>query len=651
MSEAHLWAPALLALGLPLLVAAFCRVQGALPRILCLGLVLLLSARYMLWRWTAPLPEGEWFQLAWGWAFLVMETLATFSASLVVMFLMRHRDRSPEADAPIPSCLRDAPVDVFLCTYNEGPDILERSILCATQIAHPDLRVWVLDDGARDWVRDLAAELGALYVRRVKGKHAKAGNVNNGLARALNTHAQGGGRPPEFVLILDADFSAHRNILRRTLPLFAEADVGIVQTPQHFFNPDPLQTSLLCAKTLPDEQRFFFNHILPAKDAWGAAFCCGTSAVLRVQALVEAGGLAVETVTEDMLTTFKLEEYGWRTVFLNERLSGGLAPEGMCEYVSQRARWCLGAIQQIHTRWSFAGPGRISLVNRISCLDTVLYWSTSFLARLMVLTAPILFWWFGITSYAATGAELLFWLAPHVLASMLVLGLLSQGRLVPLLSDVSQLLITFPVLATVGRTLVRPFGQPFKVTPKGISTTTVTVHWGILAPFAIMALLTAGGMMVNVGPWSNARLSEGYGLNMLWSLLNLLLLGTVIACCVELPRPRQEERFTTDEPAQILLPDGTRLPARMCDLSTRGAMVETGGVVVSAGQLLLDSGALRIPFELVRATPSGLAVRLVAGTALRRALILRLYTGAYRNEVHEARLGAAFAGMIRRILG
>ena len=646
VSGAYLWAPVLLALGLPLLIASFFSLQGTVPRVICLGLVLFLAARYMLWRWNAPLPEGEWFQLAWGRAFLVMETLATFSAALVVVFLMRHRDRSPEADTLIPAELRDAPVDVFLCTYNEGPEILERTILCATQIAHRDLRVWVLDDGARDWVRDLAAELGALYVRRVKGRHAKAGNVNNGLAQALNT-----GRRPEFVLMLDADFSAHRNILRRTLPLFAETDVGIVQTPQHFFNPDPLQTSLLCAKTLPDEQRFFFNHILPAKDAWGAAFCCGTSAVLRVQALVEAGGLAVETVTEDMLTTFKLEEYGWRTVFLNERLSGGLAPEGMCEYVSQRARWCLGAIQQIYTRWSFAGPARISLVNRISCLDTVIYWSTSFLARLMVLIAPILFWWFGIISYAATGSELLFWLAPHVLASMLVLGLLSQGRLLPLLSDVSQLLITFPVLATVGRTLVRPFGQPFKVTPKGLSTTTVTVHWGMLAPFAVMALLTAGGMIVNVGSWSHARLSEGYAFNMLWSLLNLLLLGTVIACCVELPRPRQEERFSTDEPAQILLPDGTRLPARLCDLSTCGAMVETGGVVASAGELLLDRGALRIPFELVRATPRGLAVRLVAGTTLRRALILRLYTGAYRNEVEEARLGAAFAGMMRRILG
>jgi cellulose synthase (UDP-forming) len=361
--------------------------------------------------------------------------------------------------------------------------------------------------------------------------------------------------------------------------------------------------------------------------------------------------MAVETVTEDMLTSFKLAEHGWRTIFLDEQLSAGLAPEGLSEYVGQRARWCLGAIQQIHTRWSFAGAGRMPLVQRISCLDTALYWSTSFLARLMMLAAPILFWWFGISSFAAGPGELMFWMAPHLLAGMLGLALLTRGRLLPVLSEVSQLVITFPVLATVARTLVRPFGQPFRVTPKGLSTTRVTIHWSLLAPFALMALLTAGGMLVALDPWSPTRMQEGYALNMLWSLLNLLMLGIVIATCVELPRPRQEERFATDEPAQILLPDGTRRPARLRDLSTRGALVDSADLVAEQGELLLDRGALRIPFRLVRVTKGGLALRFVIGTPLRRALILRLYTGAYRNEVAEPKLVPVMQGMLRRLLG
>jgi cellulose synthase (UDP-forming) len=71
--------------------------------------------------------------------------------------------------------------------------------------------------------------------------------------------------------------------------------------------------------------------LLPAKDAWGAAFCCGTSAVFRVEAFERAGGMATETVTEDMLTSFRFGGHGYRTIFLNERLSLGLAPESLTD--------------------------------------------------------------------------------------------------------------------------------------------------------------------------------------------------------------------------------------------------------------------------------------------------------------------------------
>jgi len=640
--------PALLALGLPMLVLGALGRQNPAARVFCLGLCLVLSIRYLIWRWGAPLPEGGVGQTLWAWVFILAETGSILGSAIAMGFLTRSRDRSAEAAGPVEPGLREAPVDVFICTYNEDATILERTIVCARATMHHDLRVWVLDDGARPWVRELAEELGALYTYRVKGPDAKAGNVNNGLEVAMKT-----GRPPEFILLLDADFAAHRDILRRALPLFVEPDIAIVQTPQHFFNPDPMQTGLLNTRSWPDEQRFFFNVMLPAKDAWGAAFCCGTSAVIRVQALVEAGGMATETVTEDMLTTFKLQEYGWRTVFLNERLSAGLAPEGLSEYVSQRARWCLGAMQQVHTRWSFAGPARISVANRLSSLDTVLYWVVSFPARLLLLCAPILFWWFGIRSYAADNEELLFWLAPHVLASLMVMGIISEWRITPVLSDVNQLIISFPIIATVATALLRPFGRPFKVTPKGQTRSGITIHWGLLTPFAVLALLTAGGILFSASPWSPARLADGHALNILWSLLNLATLLAVIACCVEPPRPRGEERFASDEPAMLRLASGLH-PARLLDLSTRGARLalpDPAALGDEWGELLLDNGGLRIPVRLMRQDETSLAVLFEADAAIRRSLILRLYTGDYLNETEHVALLPALGGALRRVFG
>jgi len=62
---------------------------------------------------------------------------------------------------------------------------------------------------------------------------------------------------------------------------------------------------------------------MASKDAWGAAFCCGTSSVVRISALESCGGFPTDSVTEDFLLTLQLNRNGWRTVYLNEPLSNG----------------------------------------------------------------------------------------------------------------------------------------------------------------------------------------------------------------------------------------------------------------------------------------------------------------------------------------
>ena len=65
--------------------------------------------------------------------------------------------------------------------------------------------------------------------------------------------------PPDFISILDADFVPTPHFLTRAMALFHDDDVGIVQTPQHFINPDPIQANLAATDVWPDEQRFFFD--------------------------------------------------------------------------------------------------------------------------------------------------------------------------------------------------------------------------------------------------------------------------------------------------------------------------------------------------------------------------------------------------------
>jgi hypothetical protein len=48
--------------------------------------------------------------------------------------------------------------------------------------------------------------------------------------------------------------------------------VGVVQTPHHFFNPDPMEHSFCSDNCLPDEQRYFLMFFFRQKTRWGLHF-------------------------------------------------------------------------------------------------------------------------------------------------------------------------------------------------------------------------------------------------------------------------------------------------------------------------------------------------------------------------------------------
>ena len=641
-----------------------CDVRKPLVRSIASGLCAALTIRYIGWRLCASMPDHQnVLQTAWAWLFAGTECVNQTGAVFIYFFMSRTKDRSEEATAHRYSDAHSQPVDVFIATYNESKDILERTIVGALALDHPDLRVWVLDDGNRDWLREYATSLGVQYVSRVKGKHAKAGNVNNGVQHALASD-----RPPAFFLLLDADFVPHRTLLTRALSLFHDPGVGIVQTPQHFFNHDPIQSNLLCSSVWPDEQRFFFNCLMPSRDAWGAAFCCGTSAVFRTEAFVKAQGMATETVTEDMLTTFRFQEHGYSTVFLNERLSLGLAPESLGEFISQRSRWCLGAIQQIFTRWSFWGPGKISLINRVGHFDTVFYWMSGSAFKIMVVLAPILYWFTGTAVLHASGRDLVNHLVPMMAANMLFMYYMAGNRVLPLMTDISHLLTSVVILRTVLSGLVRPFGRPFKVTAKGLSSSSVTVQWRLLAPFACAAAATILGVAVHAGSFDTLHGSAGYTTNVIWSLTNAAMLALAALVCIEFPRRRRDERFVSSEPVRLRLSgfsdeeeasessrcEAFELACELQDLSLGGARLllpEVDHALAGPATLLLyskaDQTTLHLPIQVVTRSGRMVRVQFLPDAWIRHALIRKLFTGEYHKDVENISIRGVLLAMMR----
>ena len=328
---------------------------------------------YALWRWSDTLPAFALSaQSLWPRLFISFELIAILYTLMSIVILFRSTDRTAQAEAA-QEVLADnnayPAVDVFICTYDEPLEVVERSILSALALDYPNATVWVLDDTRREWLGEYCERVGARHLTRPDNKGAKAGNLNYGhTATARETDAP-------VILVLDADFAPRRDFLKRTVGLLlSESDVAIVQTPQFYYNADPIQHNLLATSSWVDDQRFFFDIFQPAKDAWGCAFCVGTSFIVRRDRLNEIGGFPKEAISEDINLTYTMLAHGYRTSSLNEPLSFGLSAEGIPEYITQRARWCLGTIQVALLR---NGPilGRgFSFTQRWHYLHGVLNW-------------------------------------------------------------------------------------------------------------------------------------------------------------------------------------------------------------------------------------------------------------------------------------
>ena len=107
--------------------------------------------------------------------------------------------------------------------------------------------------------------------------------------------------------------------------------------------------------------------------------------------------------------------------------------------------------------------------------------------------------------------------------------------MLPVITDVTQLLSSVVICRTVATGLVRPFGHPFKVTAKGLAKHSVTVHWSLLWTFFSLASLTLTGMLLQSSSYRLQHGTPGYALAMLWSIFNVAILLLACVGCIELP--------------------------------------------------------------------------------------------------------------------
>jgi cellulose synthase (UDP-forming) len=256
--------------------------------------------------------------------------------------------------------------DVFLPTYGEGLDILANTYTFVAAMDWPgEVNVYVLDDGGRDSVRELAAEFGFQYmVRPNRGYMKKAGNLQYAFTRSSGDH----------IVILDADFCPRSDFLSHLIPYMDDPAVGIVQSPQFFDTAEDLNW---IERTAGATQELFYRWILPSRDRFDSAVCVGTCAIYRREALAAAGGFAQIEHSEDIHTGLFLMRAGYQTRYVPAIVSRGLCPPDMAGFLNQQYRWCNGSLVRLDNEHLAGAEVKMTVRQRFCFWAGVLYYITT----------------------------------------------------------------------------------------------------------------------------------------------------------------------------------------------------------------------------------------------------------------------------------
>jgi cellulose synthase (UDP-forming) len=579
---------------------------------------LMATARYAWWRYNMVIDFFTDPANHWGWidAFFMLILLAAESYAFLILLLGYLQTLWPLRRAPMP--LPDDPalwpeVDLIIPSYNEPLSVVRYTALASSSIDYPPdkLHVYLLDDGHREDFRKFAAEAGIGYITRSDNKHAKAGNINHAL-RMLKS---------PYVAIFDSDHVPTRSFLQVTMGWFLrDRDLGMLQTPHHFYSPDPFERNLEQFRTIPNEGELFYGIVQDGNDFWNATFFCGSCAVLRRSALDEIGGIATETVTEDAHTSLRMQMHGWNTAYINIPQAAGLATERLSGHIKQRIRWARGMVQVLRVDNPLFAPG-LSWPQRLCYFNAMLHFLYA-LPRLIFLTAPLIYMLLNHINIPGFWAAILAYALPHLVLSNVTNSRIQGQHRHSFWNEIYETVLAPYIMLPTMLAMISPKLGAFNVTEKGGVVDESYYDSRIASPFLVLLLLNMIGALAAIPRYflmpyplslMNDRTHPGtIFMNLFWILFNIVMLGVATAVAYEAQQRRSSVRISTTVPAIVRFPDGTEIAGESVDLSAGGAAIQLfESVPASRGTAVKLLFPLRTADATLPATIAGIDGRTV----------------------------------------
>ena len=479
---------------------------------------------YLMWRvvYSVPVEFGA-VAIACNIILLVVEIVG-FAESLILF-----RNLFGMKEHPLPSIPDDSwpEVDIFIATYNEPEELLRKTINGCNHLDYPDkskVHVWVCDDNRRPTMRALAEKMGVGYFDRPDNKGAKAGNLNNALRQTS----------APYVVTIDADMIVKSDFLLKTIPYFIDVKLreqdkpegermalGLLQTPQCFYDPDVFQHALYSERRAPNEQDFFYRTIEPAKTTTNSVIYGGSNTVLAREALEAIGGFYTETITEDFATGLLIEAEGYLSLALPEPLASGQTPHTYREHINQRVRWGRGVINTAK-KLRILGRKNLTLAQKVSYISSVTYWFSP-IKSLIYMLSPLMFAAFAIPVFKCNWLELLvFWL-PMFLLQDINLRVNSKNAISTKWSGIYETSVMPHMLIPIIKEALGFSLTAFKVTDKSGKRKQKEGDLKAMIPFLVLIGLSVVGIVRIIVIFDSTQV-VGLLVLLIWVIRNLYFL-------------------------------------------------------------------------------------------------------------------------------
>ena len=372
-------------------------------------------------------------------------------------------------------------VDVLIPVYGEPVEVVEPTVAAAASLRGADVHVWLLDDGDSPEMETLALRHGIGYLRRDEHRGAKAGNINNALARTA----------APFVAVFDSDHVPTPSFLEATLGHLADPRVAFVQTPQYYANH---RRSDIAAAAWA-QQALFFGPIARGKDGLGAMFCCGTNVRLPPRRARHRRRLPRGLAHRGLRALDPPPRTGLALGLRAQVLARGLGPEDMASYVSQQLRWARGCLSAIPAVLRARLPLRLRLQYLLSTMYFLSGWTL-----LVYMALPVVRILTGAQPIASiAAAQFLVHFGPYFALAVATVALVGAGTYTFAAFALSASCFWVHVLASL-LTLARRPGR-FVVTAKaGVEAWHPRAVWPALAVAAVMVGAALSGLARHRNP-------------------------------------------------------------------------------------------------------------------------------------------------------